>query len=339
MLMLRKNFRTKLMVMGSLIMIAGGTAAAAGSNVPEASFDLDGSHYDVVDGMLLQGPSRGVQKAVQRVYDPEFYVKNFAQDGNQLVRLGNDGQKYPVKPDLNEGFENAKSIVDLIGLERGWTDFTLLGPASRSAGEYSALRQRILRGKSTFLDNRVEPSSERAHSGLTSLRTYSVASNGDMQLTKASLGSSLFHFKKGEHFWYSAWYFLEKGRPWSLVDLESTFLDQGGGMRLMLTDDLRPFFQLKWPSRPEYRAEAPDDTVLRSGVWTHIKVHFLLSEGADGVAQLWIDDHLTIDAKGQTLPVAKIVYDSLEVGNTANPPKTETVLFIDDIKASHQQVN
>ena len=333
------TFRTKLMVVGWLVMIASGTAGAAGSHVPEASFDLDGSHYDVIDGMLFEGPSGSAQKAVQRVYDPEFYAKHFAQDGNQLVRFGSDGQKYPVISELNETFENTQSIVDLIGLERGWTDFTVLTPATPSAGEYSALRQRILQGKSEFLDNRVEPSRERAHSGATPLRTYSVASKGDMQLTKASLGSSLFHFKKGEHFWYSAWYFLEKGRPWSLVDLESTFLDQGGGMRLMLTDDLRPFFQLKWPSHPEYRAQAQDDTVLRPGVWTPIKVHFLLSEGADGVAQLWIDDHLIIDAKGQTLPVAKIVYDSLEVGITANPPETETVLFIDDIKASHEQVN
>ena len=333
------TFRTKLMVVGWLVMIASGAAGAAGSHVPEASFDLDGSHYDVIDGMLFEGPSGSAQKAVQRVYDPEFHAKNFAQDGNQLVRLGSDGEKYPVKSELNETFENTQSIVDLIGLERGWTEFTVLAPATRSAGEYSALRHRILQGKSQFIDNRVEPSSERAHSGATSLRTYSVASKGDMQLTKASLGSSLFHFKKGDDFWYSAWYFLEKGRPWSLVDLESTFLDQGGGMRLMLTDDLRPFFQLKWPSRPEYRTQAHDDTALRPGVWTHIKVHFLLSEGADGVAQLWIDDHLIIDAKGQTLPVAKIVYDSLEVGNTANPPAIETILFIDDIKVSHEQVN
>ena len=334
-----KDFKPILVVIACLLTITSGGAARAGSPAPEASFDLDGSHYDVIDGTLFQGRSGGPQQAVQQVYDPDFYSKNYAQHGSQIVRLGSGGETYPVIENLNEGFENVTSIAGLIGLERGWTEFTLLSPAARSPGEYTALRQRILQGRSQFLDNRVEPSNERAHSGTTSLRTYSVAARSGMPVTKASLSSSLFHFKKGEHFWYSAWYFLERGRPWSLVDLESTFLDQGGGMRLMLTDDLRPYFQLKWPSRPEYHPAASDRSVLRSGVWTHIKIHLLLSESADGAAQLWIDNQLIIDAKGQTLPFGKIVYDSLEVGNTSNPPQVESVLFIDDIKASHQEVN
>lgn len=331
--------QTNLLPLGALLWgasVFGGGGAMAAPSAPDATFDLDGVHYDVRDGMLYQGPTGGVQQEVQRVYDPDFYAKNFGRDGDRVVRIGANGERYPVKMDIDEGFENAPTIATLVGIDRGWTDFTLLGPAARSPADYSKLRQRILSGKGDFIDNRVEPSTIHAHLGHAALRTSGVAAN--MQVSKASLTSGLVHYRKGDDFWYSAWYFLEKGRPWSLVDLESSFLDQGGGMRLMLTDDLRPYFQLKWPSRPEYRTNPGNNVTLKSGVWTHIKIHFLLSEGSDGRSQLWVDDNLVIDAHGVNLPVSKIVYDSLEIGLTSIPPSTETILYVDDVKVSHDEL-
>lgn len=319
-----------------MMLTCGAVASAVSAATPEASFDLDGKHYEIVNGTLFEGAVGDAQNRVQEVYDPNFYAKSYGQEGGKLMRLGDNGEKFPVMMSVDENFDQTRSIADLIGLQHGWTEFTLLAPATPTPPAYSELRQRILHGQAGFIDNRVEPSTLRAHSGTTSLRTYSVSAGAGMQLTKASMTSALMHFKKGDDFWYSAWYFLEKGHPWSIVDLESTYLDQGGGMRLMFTDDLHPYFELKWPSRPMYRPVAGNTTVLPSGVWTRIQVHFFLSEGDDGVAQLWIDGNKVIDAKGQTLPVAKIVFDSLEIGMTSNPPRTETILFVDDVQASHQ---
>jgi len=320
--------------------IARAQAAPVAVGPSEAVFNIDGKRYEIFNGGMYEMPAGSSAKVfVQQIYDPDYYAKNYTTENGKTYRQGADGEKYPVVDKVDEGFEGTKVIRDLVNLQHGWNEFTLLSPGAPTVDAYARLRQRILRGEADFIDNRVEPSTKRAHSGTTSLATYAVTASGSTPVTKASLTNQLVMFKKGDDFWYSAWYYLEQGRPWSIVDLKSSYLDQRGGMRLMFTDDLRPYFQLKWPNRIEYKPSPKSTATLRRGQWTQVKVHFFLSEGADGRAELWLDGVKVIDGRGQTLPVAKVLLDSLEIGITSNPPAVSTLMYVDDIVMSHQPIN
>ncbi|MFV2067868.1 MAG: heparin lyase I family protein, partial [Pirellulales bacterium] len=181
---------------------------------------------------------------------------------------------------------------------------------------------------------RVEPSAERSHGGEQALRLYAVSPSRKMSLTKASLDTELLHFIKGDHFWFSGWFFLEKGRPTTIMDLECSYIEKSPGMRVLFTEEMRPYLELKWMSKPTYRPQRSLNVVLPRRRWVHVKVHLLLSEGNDGEAELWLDGMKVIEGKGQTLPISGAVYDRLQVGITANPKETTTVLYVDDVMVS-----
>jgi len=92
--------------------------------------------------------------------------------------------------------------------------------------------------------------------------------------------------------------------------------------------------ELKWLEKPTFKPPKDLDVTFPRNKWVHVKVHFFLSEKADGVAELWLDGKKVIEGKGQTLPFDGVVYDRLEVGISANPKKTTTVLFVDDVTVS-----
>ncbi len=343
---LRNHHKNQAVVLALLVVLTGTWVAADAQTTspttgsPEAVFDIDGKHYEIHGGAMYEGsPGSNSKTLVQWVYDPDYYAKSYVSEGGKTYLRGADGERYPVMLGVDEGFEGTKSIRDLVNLQHGWNELTLLSPGAPSPNAYVLLRQRLLKGQADFIDNRVEPSTKRAHTGNTSLLTHAVKASNGMPVTKASLTNQLVMFKKGDDFWFSGWYYLEQGRPWSIVDIKSSFLDQRGGMRLMFTDDLRPYFQLKWPTRVEYHPSLNSTAVLRQGMWTSIRVHFFLSEGTDGRAELWLNGVKVIDGRGQTLPLAKVVLDSFEIGLTANSPQIDTLMYLDDIVLSHQPIN
>ena len=142
------------------------------------------------------------------------------------------------------------------------------------------------------------------------------------------------YFKSGEDIWFSAWYFIEKRRPTSLIDFECSYFFQGAGMRLLLNEKLQPRIEMKWPTRPTYYANVNKNAALPNGHWFNLKIHYLLSKDSNGQIQLWLDDQLILDHSGQTLPIDRAIYDRMEVGITANPKSQDTVLFVDDIKVA-----
>lgn len=291
-----------------------------------ANFTLKGKHYELVDGMLFDEN----KKFIQHVYDPDFERKYYATENGRVYRLISGGKtRLPVFTRFNEDFENASSIRDLISEKRGWSTMTLVGPKTRNPEAYNQLRNHILQKRGDFLDNRVEPSSQRFHSGTQSLRTYAIAGPRNMDLLKASISNELFHFTKGDRVEFSGWFFLEKGIPTSLVDIESSYIDKGSGIRLMLDPNGRPRVELKWPTRPTYNA--PQSVRIRTKAWTHIELTLDLSENSSGHVQLVLDGKKVIDTNGQTLPLADAVLDRLEVGITSTPTQQETILFVDDL--------
>ena len=110
-------------------------------------------------------------------------------------------------------------------------------------------------GRGGFLDNRVETSTEFAHSGKRSLKCTSAATVSGMMTAKASLTSSLLHFVKGDDVWSSAWFLVPDGVEPAVhaADLESTWLKEHPGMRIMLDPPGYLMLELKWAVKPKYR--------------------------------------------------------------------------------------
>jgi len=61
---------------------------------------------------------------------------------------------------------------------------------------------------------------------------------------------------------------------------------------------------------------------------------------ADGVVELWQDGTKIVDARGQTLPLAHIIYNSLEVGISAHSiGRLPATLYADDVSISDQSLD
>lgn len=282
-----------------------------------------------------------VANAISPPYDPAFYEQSFVVEDGVIYRLDDDGQRYPIVRHFTEGFEDAAGIRDLIGIERGWTSFTLQSPEAPTVSNYVNLSQQILDGQAEFLDNRVEPSSERAHSGAQSLLAMSVAPGRGMCCTKASLNTDLLHFVKGDEVWFSAWFYVEEAGDFiTLMDLESTFVRGQPGMRIRLHKGLLEFELAKWEPNRVYRQPENDRIAFPTERWVQIEARLTLSEEEDGTIQLLQDGRLIIDRQGQTLPFAEAVYDNLQVGLSAYTGGPEpAILYVDDLAISAEPLH
>ena len=307
----------------------------------ELTVEHEGTTYKLVNGDLYRVASPDRLVFVEKVYDKGFWEKNYTRREGRIFRVdGDTGKEYPTRRYFEEGFENADRITDLIGIERGWNSFTLQSSSTPSVPEYVQLRNRILRGEAEFIDNRVEPSSEVVHTGVKALKCYSLAPTPKMVCTKASLSTELLYFVKGDDVWFSGWYFIPAGgMPFTLMDLESTWIKEHPGMRIMIEDGAA-MFELKWAGKPKYRQPQTERVRIPMGRWVNLKARLHLSESADGRVQLWQDGQKLIDQSGQTLPLAGAIYDSLEVGISAHSfgPDSAT-LYVDDVVISDKPID
>ena len=310
-------------------------------SVVELTVEHEGTTYKLVHGDLYRVASPDRLVFVEMMYDKDFRKTNYASQDGQVFRVDTDtAKRYPTRRHFEDGFENADQITDLIGEQRGWTSFTLQSSSTPSVPEYVQLRSRILRSEATFLDNRVEPSSEIVRTGARALKCYSLAPTPKMICAKASLSTELLYFVKGDDVWFSGWYFIpESGMPFTLMDLESTWIKEHPGMRIMIEDGAA-MFELKWATKPKYRQPKANRVRIPVGRWVHLKARLHLSESVDGQVQLWQDGSKLIDEPGQTLPLAGAIYDSLEIGISAHSfgPNPATV-YVDDVAISDQPID
>ena len=256
----------------------------------DLTVEHEGTNYKLVNGDLYRVASPDRLVFVEKIYDKDFREKNYTQHDGQVFRVDTDtGKRYPTRRHFEDGFENADQITDLIDVDRGWNSFTLQSSSTPSVPEYVKHRTRILRGEAKFIDNRVEPSSENAHSGARALKCYSLAPTLEMICAKASLSTELLYFVKGDDVWFSGWYFIpEGGMPFTLMDLECTWIKEHPGMRIMIEDGA-VMFELKWASKPKYRQPQTERVRIPMGRWVNLKAGLHLSESADGRVQLWQD--------------------------------------------------
>ena len=199
-------------------------------------------------------------------------------------------------------------------------------------GELIAVRKELTE------DNRVEFVSDLTHSGHGAMKTYSESPSRSMICSKAHLGTELLHFVKGDDIWLSAWFRVPKGggMPFTVLDLETTWINQHPGIRLVLWDGKHAGYELKWGRRVEYRQTKGKEIPFPLDQWVNLKTHLKLAEKDDnGLVELWQDGAQILIAHGQTLPMANTIYNSLEVGITAHNDRSQaTTLYVDDVKVS-----
>ncbi len=319
-------------------------------------WNLEGTTYVLINGDFYQDHGGGNYAFVQNYYDPDFYAKHYAVEGDAIFVSSHDDPPMRIRTrnEFHDGFESYETVRDLIlttkniegkevivdgvktydpdELSTRWTALTLQSSQSPGVKDYVALRKHILEEDGDFLDNRVEPSEAQAHSGSRSVRFYSSAKSSSMVTAKASMSTDTLHFVKGDDFWFSGWYFFEQGMATTVMDLESTWLEGHSGIRILFSKQGHPYIELKAFNKPSWRNTT--FTVPRNQ-WVHIKAHFLLDEKA-GKLELWIDDELVVDGTGQTLPLANTVLNALEVGLSAT--SDETILFLDDLRVSTEEL-
>ena len=292
--------------------------------------EVEGQPFSIVRGAAYRlDVAKGTWSFFRRLYDPDFLAKHYEVEGSRVYRRSPEtGRRHEVSRRFTADFEGASTLADLVGERFGWTGVTLQSPRAKTVPDYVRLRQRILAGASDFLDNRVEPSGAEFHGGARSLRTLSVAPTADMVCAKASLETELLHFRRGDDFWFAGSYLVKGARPLTLMDLESTWIDQHPGMRIFCGDDGLTF-ELKWGAKPRWRPKTP--VLFPLGRWVRVVAHVRLSE-RDGEVSLWQDGVLVTEGRGQTLPLADTIYNSLEVGISATGVASE--VFVDDVEVS-----
>lgn len=281
-------------------------------------------------------PHAGTWEFVQEMYDPDFYAKHYAErDGKIYRKVPESGKLVPVRRELADGFEHARPVRELLSLETGWTGFTLQAPRAPTVSDYVRLRQRILQGESGFLDNRVELTGDIVHSGQQALKTLSVPPARSMVCAKASLESELLHFVRGDNVWFSGWFYVpaESAMPFTIMDLETTWIREHPGIRLMLGAGKHAMFELKWGTKRTYRQPPGKEIAFPIAKWVHLQSHLKLSAEPGGIVQLWQDGAQIIDERGQTLPLSDTIYNSLEIGITAHiDPIYSATLYVDDVR-------
>jgi len=304
---------------------------------PEGSSDV----YKLINGDAYKVLGDGRLEFAKHAYDPDFYKKTYEGiDGKIYIKNSGDGQHIPIATEISDDFEQGDTLADLIMKnvmdEVGWTGFTLLSPQVPSDKDYIDLRRCIVAGTCSFKDNRTEPTGERAHSGKRSLRSYAVRPSRNAPVSKATIESAgLLYFEKGDDVWSSGWYYLDEGMPTTIMDIEASQMGWAG-MRVFVSEDGVLSVNRKSFDMEQFKQKRKDKIVLPTGRWAHVTLHLTLSDTNDGIIELWLDDKKVIDTTGKTLPLAGAIYDTVEVGITANSYEHDAVLFVDDVVVSRE---
>ncbi len=308
----------------------------------ELAYESDGQKFYVVDdgNAYLDTGSGEAWELVMQVFDPAEVERSYVTENDKTYRIAPDTQRrFEVQRELAESFEDVSSglpgLLELVSEARQrWGSFTLQSPEAPTVADYVAHRQAMLAGEASFRDSRVEPSTEKAHSGNQALKCVAPARPDDMITCKASLASPLVYFRNGDDFWFEAYYWAEQSLPLSLIDLECEFVAEHPGIRLRIFDDETLGIELKALNKPTYRQAEETRITFPRKKWVHVRVHFALST-TNGKMEVWQDGEKVLDCTGITLPFRSAIYNSLEVGISAHSNSSQAcVLFVDDLRCS-----
>lgn len=295
----------------------------------ELSFQDGGENYALIAGDVYRVASNGKREFVDRLYDPKFFDKNYRTRDGQILQFDPDtGSVHPVTKSFQDDFESGSSIEALIAPSRWHSSNTDPDRAGQNDNYYD-------------LGNRATVSRERAHGGNASVRFH--AKPNTRTASKASLVRNIMYFEKGDHVYFSGWFFIEEtpslydAGGFTLVDLESSFM-KSVGLRIIVRKNDALAFELEFP-KTQFTQDSGSEVPFPTRRWVHVESHALLSD-EDGQVQIWQDGRKVLDKRGRTLPLANTIYDRFEVGISAiaKGSRYEKVVFVDDIAISNSPI-
>ena len=309
---------------------------------PESStllqeFIVEGVIYNVYDNGAVYAYDVGDSEwiYISHLFDAEAYAAAY-QTSDGVTSIIVDGEAYPTFQDKYEDFEDATTFRDLLGLAPQWTSINLISPTTRTPEESNELRDCLIAQTCDFRDNRIDLVKDNFVSGETSLRFSAVSPTSDMVTSKSSMQSSLTHFENGEDLWFSGWFFVEQGMPYSIVDFENDHFLESPGPRVVIQDG-KLAVELKFADKPVYQQFVDSEVDFPSNRWVNVKVHLVLSDTGAGKIEVWQDNIKVIDSFGRTSPTYNSVISKWEVGITATDQ--ETVMYVDDVVLSKQEIS
>jgi hypothetical protein len=304
----------------------GPGSVAAQSAPADLTFTQEGQTYVLVNGDAFKVGASGERQFVTHLYDPDFFAKNYTtKDGQVFQKDPESGTLYPVTRNFEDGFEDFAGLMTPPRWHHNNTDPARAGTPDNYYN----------------LGNRIAWSPTVKHSGVASLRFYARPSS--KTVSKASLMKNIMYFKKGDHLYFSGWFFLQKtpsiydGGGFTLVDFESSFM-QAVGLRIIFRKNDALSFELELP-KTEFNQDSGSEVSFPTERWVHVQAHALLSDQA-GLVQIWQDGKKVLDKPGRTLPLADTVYDRVEVGISAlaKGAKYEKILYVDDVVISDSDI-
>ena len=270
---------------------------------------------------------------MSKMYDPNWFNINYVNKSDGVYRV-DSGNQYKTSQILLDDFSNIKSITDIFNPTRLWTEMTLQSPLAKTPPDYVSLWQAIVKGTQTFRDNKLTVIPDVKTVSKNYLQFYSVAPSTDMVTAKCRLGSGLMFYKEGDKVFMRQNYMLQSGLPFSVFEIESSWLDQWPGVRIFINDDLTLGVELKWLEKKHFTQKIKKISSLK---WIDIRLYLKLSSSSDGIIQLWQDGTKIIDVKSQTMPFPEIAYDTIGIGIPANRPN-ETTVIIDKFGISNKKL-
>ncbi len=320
------------------------------SPLPESSVVatavVDGTTYKFIeDGRVFRVHERaGKWFFLDTMFFPAEMAAAYQVDDGKTYRVSEEnGKRYLVLRNFAESFDELPVGVDgfrsMMKTEQRWGSVTLQSPETPTVNDYVKLRQRILNEGANFGDALVAPDSTHAFHGLNSLKCVSPPCPKKMICCKSSLSSPLVYFRKGDDFWFRAFFFAEGSLPTTIMDLECEWIKLHAGIRLIIDQSGCLGAELKSLDKPKYRQARENAIKFPMNQWVEVRSHFQLSEKPDGVIQVWQDSQLIIDTHGTTLPISSAIYSSLEVGISAHSSREKAaILWVDDLEISDMPI-
>lgn len=296
----------------------------------EDFYAINGERYKYTKGkiyILKNGSWHFIHKAYKAEYEQ---VEIQWVEGRPVIinQKQKDQRSFvPLAIEMHDGFERIKHFSDLFQRPNGWSKFALQSPLAKTPKDYMKLGKAIMQGDKGFRDNKIEIEHDIVRSGQQALRFYAVAPSPDMVTSKSQITKQDMYFVQGDDLWFSAWYFLKKGTPSTLVDFENSLLFESGGPRIFLRKQKYLTMELKFADKPQY---VQNEVVVPRNQWFELKVHMKLSsKEEEGLIRIWQDDRLVLSSPARTLPTYDSTLNSLQIGITAT--SMETDLVMDDL--------
>lgn len=181
------------------------------------------------------------------------------------------------------------------------------------------------------------------HSGTTSMKFYAVKSSDGA--SKSAIANQELAFKEGDIIQFSGWFYIVGTADLNYIFLfdieENTAIGAGPGMRIALEDpegylvvERNKYLENTLRQDPDNRIAFPRDQ------WVELKFESDLQRKDKGYVKVWQDGQLLIEEHDiQTMPKDKLffiqgtkgIYNSIQIGITANSQANEAVVYVDDI--------